>query len=199
MSQGLNSKHRLTAATQAVKALAARSATPRDKAIALLAREQLSPSEGPRAHRRDEDSVTQVQLLARLKVLPAQATLDEGLLRQLRGVSGESSWHLDRCRLAHYRCAVWKTDLNRDGQPDVLLLVEQEGIVGAGAHVIEQRDGHWQLAGSLRDTGEDEPRGSPLSLDQWVAAIESKQVKHIAPIWDDLELGGTRWEMKTKQ
>jgi len=183
----------------ALEALAARSDTPRNKAIALLAREQLTPSERPRAHRRDDDSVTQAQLLARLKVLPARATLDEGLLRQLRGVSGESSWHLDRCRLANYRCVAWETDMNRDGQPDVLLLVEQEGIVGAGAYVIEQRDGQWQLAGSLRDTGEDERRGSPLSLDQWVTAIESKQVKHTVPIWDDLELGGTRWEMKTKQ
>ena len=183
----------------ALEILAARSDTPRDKTIALLAREQLTPSERPRVHRSDEDSVTQAQLLARLKVLPAQATLDEDLLRQLRGTSSEPSWQLDRCRRADYRCAAWKTDMNRDGQPDVLLLVEQEGIVGAGAYVIEQHDGHWQLAGSLRDTGEDERRGSPLSLDQWVAAIESKQVKHIVPAWDNLELGGTRWEMKTGQ
>ena len=57
----------------------------------------------------------------------------------------------------------------------------------------------WQVAGSLRDTGEDERRGSPLSLDQWVAAIENNQVKRIVPLWNDLELSGTRWEMKTRQ
>ena len=186
----------------ALEALAAHSATPRDKAIALLAREQLIPSERSRVHRRDEDSVTQAQLLARLKVLPAHATLDEGLLRQLRGVSSEPAWQLDRCHRANYRCAVWKTDLNRDGRPDVLLLVEQDRVKGAmavEAYVVEQRDGHWQVAGSLRDTGEDERRGSPLSLDQWVAAIENNQVKRIVPLWNDLELSGTRWEMKTRQ
>lgn len=64
--------------------------------------------------------------------------------------------------------------------------------MAVGAYVIEQRDGHWQLAGSLRETGEDVRRDSSLSPDQWVAAIESKQVKHMAPIWDDVELGGTR-------
>jgi len=185
----------------ALEALAARSATPRDKAIALLAREQLTPSERPRPYRRDEEFVTQAQLLARLKILPAQATLDEDLLRQLRGVSSESSWELNRCHRADFRCAVWKTDMNRDGQPDVLLLVEQDLIKGAmhvEAYVVERRDGHWQVAGSLRDTGEDERRSSPLSLDQWVMAIENRHVKPIVPRWDDLELGGTRWEMKTK-
>ena len=184
----------------ALEALAARSATPRDKAIALLAKEHLSPSDTPRArHRDNEDSVTQVQLLARLKVLPAQATLDADLLRQLRGVSGESLWQLDRCRRADYRCAAWKTDLNRDGQLDVLLLVEQKGMVGVGAYVVEQRDGHWQLAGTLHDPGKDERAGRPLSLDQWVAAIEGKQVKHIVAIWDNLKLGATRWEIKSER
>ena len=186
----------------ALETLATRSATPRDKTIALLAREQLTPSERPRVRRGDDDSATQAQLLANLKVLPAQPALDEGLLRQLRGVSGESSWHLARCRLANYRCAAWKTDMNRDGQPDVLLLVQGDGIEGAAAveaYVIEQRDGHWQLAGSLRETGEDVRRDSSLSLDQWVAAIEGKQVKHMAPIWDDVELGGTRWQMKAER
>ena len=89
----------------ALETLAARHATSRDKTIARLAREQLTPSEKPHVRRHDDDSVTQAQLLANLKVLPAQPALDEGLLRQLRGVSGESSWHLARCRLANYGCA----------------------------------------------------------------------------------------------
>ena len=64
-----------------------------------------------------------------------------------------------------------------------------DGIKGAmvvEGYVVEQRDGHWQLAGSLRDTGEDERRGPSLSLDQWVTAIESRRVKHIASLWDAL-------------
>lgn len=183
----------------ALEALAARAGTPRDEAIAKLAKEFLAaPQSGEFVDERDS-SIPASQLRAKLKVLPAGSPLDADLLNQLRGASLNPHWALSQCRDDSERCALWMTDLNRDGRPDAVLISQHKEMTEATVHVFEQDDDKWRFAGELRDARS--PMGAPstLSLDHWVAAIEHRRPAHIVPIWDDLDLDGTRWQMDTSR
>ena len=209
---------------EALALLAAGSGTPRDKAIARLAREQLAPPVPVTTE--DDDAVpSEAQLRTRLTLLPANAVLDADLLQQLRGATPDATWQLSQCRQQRYRCAVWLTDLNGDGRNDAVVVAQHREMNGAYAYAMTARDGHWHMVGDLlappgqaatpvREGSLDraaaaaqaaaraavpDASGAPLSLDQWIAAIEGQHARPIAPQWRDIEVNGRRWQTQVDE
>ena len=208
---------------EALATLAAGSGTPRDEAIARLAREPLASSVSSAAD--DNDSVpTEDQLRSRLTVLPATAAPDADLMQQLRGATQDAAWQLSQCRSQRYRCAVWLTDLNGDGRDDAVVISQHREMDHATAHLMTSNEGRWASVGLLlappapasadagattaaSEDGRDPAataaaraadaarpsRTLELTLDQWIVAIGSRHARPIAPQWRDIEVNGQRW------
>lgn len=176
----------------ALQALAARSGTPRDEDIAQRAQQQLDHP-GALAEATDNPVLSEAQMRAKVTLLPAGATLDADLMAQLRGTIPGAWGGMVGCRNENYRCVLWFTDLDKDGQNELVLLSQHQTVGDeASASVFTARQGHWELVGPLSA-----PENAPaLTLDQWVAAIQSQQVRPVTPQWPDLEVSGQRWQTR---
>jgi hypothetical protein len=219
----------------ALKTLAAKTDTkihsPRDVAIAQRAKLRLEGNDYEQYrgdHELDEATqprITEAALRAKVTVLPKGMVLDAGLVSQMlqspivSPSTPPSISQLTDCGSPEYNCAVWYTDLNKDGRLDAVLITERIEIANENAKETDAlstgqttdvsllvKNGtkgnalYWNFVGSFTGESYTTP-GYGLDgslLTDWIAAIEARQVKPISPKWPDIEIKGWRWAIQAQ-
>lgn len=136
------------------------------------------PSRGGR--RSHDPQALAGKLRTQLTFLPAGTQPDESLLAWM--ARPESDWDIDRCAHSPQQCLIWMVDLNHDGQPEAVVLFEQDRSVSALVLSREARD--WAKQGDLLD--------GPHSLAEWTQLIQAAPTQLVPPKWSDVMLGGQR-------
>lgn len=122
------------------------------------------------------------KLRARVTVLPEGTQPDESLLAWI--AHPDSPWDIDQCNQHPQNCVIWMMDLNHDGSPEAVMLVERDHSVYA---TVLSRGSHgWARQGDLL-------RG-PQTLDEWVQRIKAEPPRLAPPVWSDVMLGADRVE-----
>ncbi|RUP34075.1 MAG: DUF4153 domain-containing protein [Curvibacter sp.] len=169
----------------ALKSLAQNpSEEPRARQIATLAEKALAlkASSSPPEHLSQQDALD--ALKNKVSLLPHGTKPDEDFMKWL--ASKNSDWDERSCLVNADRCALWKVDLDGDGQSEMVLLWEHDHGVNARAYV---RDGsEWKALGHLE--------AGPGSLAEWKQNIDAQELKRLPQRWPDLQLGPVRIKLR---
>lgn len=90
------------------------------------------------------------------------------------------------CLHPQSNCVVWMQDFNGDGQSEALVLISHASVSGKekpAAYLYAEQGNGWDIAAEFTRR---------LTLDEWTAAINDKQITLVTPEWKDIALPGTR-------
>jgi Domain of unknown function (DUF4153) len=126
------------------------------------------------------------ELRQRIHALPAQAVLSDALLQALQNES--KNWQLQPCFNTQTECSVWQIDLNADEKTEAVVLIKNQWNNIGTAVVMQPVGDTYRLVGTV-SLGKQ-------SFSDSLQKIERGEFKIVAPVWNEIEVSGQRWQMQ---
>ena len=122
-----------------------------------------------------------------IRVLPKNSPQRDKVLTAIQAEI--SDWSLQQCFVSTTTCAVWLTDLNADGHPDAVVIINPDLRMAPTAHVLQYHKNGYQLIGNMNFPDK-------TTYEQLLALIEQNKFKIVLPHWHEVEISGERLQIK---